>query len=348
MTLIDKIKSQRGSWLLVAPVSGLKLTKEVGEEISIDKITFVSKKRLPRVRKRLGFPMTIGELRNKEWSNGFFEASDTYAVSNMGGIGIKKEEEFIKSARSELAILSLSQLGYGRRRHNACLSVSNEVRPGSLEYFMMNTVMKSWSLQHKISGRYNTLVLGSRWKRFQKFSFFYELIKLLKGHIQVSSGWKHDITNAALLAGQSQSSSDLPQAFLWNMIAIETLLTHQGDSYSTELPKRVEAFIGWTTDWSVDNYESNIEKIYRKRCALVHAGRTDNLKIGDVLFTDALLINIFFNILKHIDIFKTKNDLIEFSKKVEAEHILGIKPKVRPKTVSFINIRYSDSDYNEI
>lgn len=348
MSSIDKVKSQKGSWLLVAPVSGLTLTKDVGEEISIDKITFVSQRRLPYVRKRLGFPMTIQELREKQWSHDFFDNSDVYAVCRLGGLGYEKETEFLEAARKELAILSLSQLGYGRRRQNACLSVSNETRPGNLEYFMMNTVKKSWAMQHKRSGRFRTLPLDNNWKEFQKFSFFYELIDLFKGKGRIASGWRNDIKNAALLAGQSQSSSDLSHAFLWNMIAIETLLTHRGDSYSTALPKRVEAFIGWTTDWSVENYESKIEEVYRKRCALVHAGVSDELRIEDILFTDILLVNIFYNILKHIDLFNDKNDLIEFSLKVEAEHVLGVKPKIRPKTISFINMQYSDKDYGGI
>lgn len=348
MTSLDKVESQKGSWLLVAPVSGLTLTRDIGEEISIDKITFVSKKRLPHVRKRLGFPMTIGELRKKKWTYNFFDGADVYAVANMGGVGCEKEVEFLEAARKELAILSLSQLGYGRRRLNACLSVSSEIRPESLEYFMMNTVKRSWSMKHKLSGRFRTLVLDERWSRYQKLSFFYELIDIIKGKGPFSSGWRLDVKNAALLAGQSQSSSDLPHAFLWNMIAIETLLTHSGDSYSKELPKRVEAFIGWTTNWSLEDYESKVKEAYRKRCALAHAGRVDELKIEDILFTDLLLVNIFYNVLKHLDLFKTKDELIDFSRKVEAEHILGVKPKVRPKTVSFINMRYSDKDYEGI
>lgn len=348
MSSIEKVKSQKGRWLLVAPISGLDITRDVGGELSIDKITFVSRNRLPHVRKRLGFPMTIGELRKKKWSHKFFDASNVYAVCNMGGKGSDKEKEFLEAVRKELAILSLSQLGYGRRRHNANLSVSSEIRPGHLEYFMMNTVKQSWSMQNRVSGRFRTLRLDNHWKEFQQFGFFYELIDLLKGAGQVSDGWRRDIKNAALLAGQSQSSSDLPHAFLWNMIAIETLLTHRGDSYSTALPERVKGFIGWTIDWSVNNYEAKIEEVYRKRCGLVHAGQTDDLKVEDILFTDILLVNIFFNILKHIEIFKTKDNLIEFSKKVEAEHILGAKPKVRPRTISFINMRYSDRDYEGI
>lgn len=347
MNSSNDIKNQKGCWLFVVPVSGLILTPSVNQEITIDQITFVSGSRLPRVRKRLGFPETIGNLR-KKFSFDFFDKKSTFAVANLGGIGTDKEQDFLKLARQELAILSLSQLGYSRRRINACLCISDEKRPGRLSYLMMNITRGSWSLRNKISGRFMDLVLDDRWKHFQRQFFFNSLLNILNGKIEVSSQWRCDIRNAAVLAGKSQSSTEIADAFLWNMIAIEALLTHQGDSYSKKLPKRVEAFIGWTTDWALDDYENKIRDVYKKRCALVHAGQFDAIGIDDLLFTDILLVNVFTNIMKHISYFRNKEELIKFATKVEAEHVLGIKPVVRPKTLSFTKPIYSDRDYEEV
>jgi len=344
------IKDQKGRWLFVAPVSGLILSPGINREILINKITFVNRSKMARIRKRLGFQLTVGDLKKKKEIifDTFFNEAKSFAVCQLGGSGVEKEKEFLKIARDEINILSLSQLGYGRRRLNASLSLSKEKRPGTLSYFMMHTGNKKWTMQNKKSGRFMEITFDKNWQKFQKFSFFYDLLELLRGNLNVSDRWLLDIYNAAVLAGQSQSSSDLPQAFLWNMIAIETLLTHRGDSYSTALPKRVEAFIGWTTDWSVSNFESKIGEVYQKRCKFVHAGQFDEIKIEDLLFTDLLLVNIFYNILKHIDMFRDKDSLIQFSKKVQAEHILGVKPKVRPKSLKFLNMNYSDKDYEGI
>jgi len=74
MTLV-KLKNRNGLWLFVAPVSGLILPKDIGEEFTVNKITFVSKNKLPRIRIRLGFPMTIGALKTKisHFKGNFFE-----------------------------------------------------------------------------------------------------------------------------------------------------------------------------------------------------------------------------------------------------------------------------------
>lgn len=348
MSGVEQVKSEGGMWTFIVPVSGLTLTNDVSQEITVGSVTFVSRKKLPRIRKRLGFPWRLKELKEQTRESAFFEESPAYAIATFGGIGREKEAEFLTAARDELDLLSLSQLGFGRRRRNACLSISNEIRPGSLQYFMTNSSKKTWSMQRQKSGRFMRLDLDAEWVRFQRLSFFYELLDVINGRTGVSQGWKRDIKNAAILAGKSQSSSDLAHAFLWNVIAIETLLAHQGDSYSTALPKRVESFIGWTTDWSVGNFGEKIEDIYKKRCTFVHAGRSDDLTIKDLLFTDTILVNVFYNILKHIDIFPNKDALIEFSKKVEAEHILGVRPKVRPKTISYINVSYSEADYERL
>jgi hypothetical protein len=344
----NKVKSEKGLWLFATPVNGLVLSEDIGQEITINEITFISNTKLPYVRKRLGFPMTIGELKKKKLLGSFFEQSNVYAIGKLGGSGVEKEKEFLKTVRNELNIISLSQLSYKKRRVNACLSIADEVQPGSLEYFMMNTKKGSYVMSNKLSGKFMTLTLDHRWKKFQTFSYYFELLDLFRGEINVSDKWRRDIQNAALLAGQSQSTSNLPQAFLWNMFAIETLLTHQGDSYSKTLPKRVEAFIGWTTNWSDLNYEEKIRKVYAKRCKFVHAGQSDNISKEDLFFTDTILFNVFYNILKHIDLYPDKEALIAFSERVRAEHILGIKPKVRPKTMRFLAMNYSDKDYEDI
>lgn len=348
MTSAAKLKSRKGLWLFVAPVRGLALEPAVNRELRVNNVTFIDRKRLPYVRKRLGFPYTIRELERATRHIGFFSEERTYAVCRLGGSGAEKEREFLELVREELNILSLSQLGFGRRRNYACLSLAKERPVGTLRYFMTETKGSGWSINNSVSGRHMTLRLGPAWLRFQRHAYFFTLLEVIRGRKALSKGWERDIKNASILAGRSQSSEELEQAFLWNMIAIETLLTHRGDPYSSALPKRVEAFLGWSTNWPNQNYEEKIADVYQKRCALVHAGQSKTLTVEDLLFTDNLLLNVFHNIVNNLEIFRSKEDLVEFSRKVEAEHLLGQTSRVRPSTLSFIEIKYSDRDYETV
>lgn len=341
-----KVLLERGKWLFIVPIEGLEISKELGHEITINKVTFVCKSKLPYIRKRLGFPDRISTLVKNRLYSSFFKHPKYFAVCSLSGEGKDKEDEFIHLVREELDLLSLSQLGYGRRRHNACLSLAKSKPIGKLNYLMLNTDTRSGMLHDKLVGQYMSLRLNSRWANYHGAGYYFKLLSILKKK-ELSSSWFDDIKNASLLIGQSQSSNSLTQAFLWNMIALETLLTHGNDKHSRQLPKRARAFIGWSNNWELEEFEEKIQKVYKKRNNIVHSGKVKNLSVDDLLFTDNLLLNILYNITIHIKMFRNKEALISFSEKVEAEHLLGIDSKIRPKTLHFLNIGYTEQDYEQ-
>lgn len=174
-------------------------------------------------------------------------------------------------------------------------------------------------------------------------------MKALYGKNKLASkNWRDTIERTVILVGQAQNSNDLAFCFLKNMIAIEMLLTDANDKYSTILPERIEAFIGWVGYWQTDDYKKRIEALYIKRCKLVHDGNTSNIKPEDILFSDDLIFNILHNIIRNIRLFPTKDSLIKYSDKVKAEKLLGIKSKVQPKTLEHFNRQYEESDYQKI
>jgi len=136
--------------------------------------------------------------------------------------------------------------------------------------------------------------------------------------------------------------------FIWNIIAIELLLTTSGDKIVDTLPTRVETFLEWLNNWEQANYKKRIREIYKIRNNFSHNGKRDLVQISDLLFSDILVLNVLLNIVKHPKIFGSKEDLIKFSKKIEAEHLLGLKPKIRPKTFRALLPLFSDEDYQTI
>ena len=353
---MNKIEQQNGTWLFVAPISSLVLTKFVNFEFKVNRVTFVDASKLPLRRKRLGFPVPIGEFKRRHpyVFNRFFSGYSTYAVLRQTGHGTEVREKVLKIVRDELSILALSQLGFGRRRHNACPSIAKESASGQSSFLLINNDNQSWTQPSNLTGKISELILEGRWKQYQDKYFLSHLLKIIRGEIRVANKWKQDITNAAILAGQSQSSSDLPQAFLWNMIALELLLTTQGDTYVERLPERAEAFIGWVTNWDDGDYDLKIRDVYAKRCKFVHDGNRDEITVEDVLFSDIILLNVLINIAKHPELFGSKEALIAFSNKVQAERVLGIngdmrvKSMVRPKSLEFHRPIYSEEDMKKI
>jgi hypothetical protein len=117
--------------------------------------------------------------------------------------------------------------------------------------------------------------LDTGWLRFQRDVLFLPLLRLLRGEVRVAKAWREEVRRAAILVGLSQAANSLADAFLWNMIALELLLTRQGDTVGDVLPSRAEALLGWSRNWVEDGLEIKIRAAYARRCLLVHQGDRD-------------------------------------------------------------------------
>ena len=340
-----------GTWLYMVPITGLELTQAVDEEYRVDRVTFVTVRRLVRVRRRLGLPDRVSAIKSRcSWVAFLDKPEQVVAVVRHSGRPKDLDSRIRRTVAEELELLSLSQLGYVKRRSNALPSAVGAHHTSS-QHLCLNTRTLDALGSARLEGKFLALVLDSSWLRFQKKVFFWNLMAILRGDRRVSRGWRETLRRAALLVGQSQTTNDLAHAFLLNMIAIETLLTAPGDKCSEALPARVEAFIGWVGFWKSRDYESRIRAAYGARCKYVHEGDASAIAIPDLLFLDDVVLNLLVNIVGHPMLFKSKADVIEFSRRVAAERTLGIaarKTKVRPKSLRHLERSYSDDDLRRI
>ena len=310
-------------------------------------MTLVSLDALTHRRRRFGIPQTVAGLRQRSQilNKYFFGENKTFAVVRDTGTPHKLEAPVLRRVRDELAILALSQLGYAHRRWMAVPSIVGERPVVRRSYLAIDSATGDYTQPTATVGAFATLALNAQWLRFQRRGFFYNLLPILRGHPRLTKEWRADLWNAAVLMGLSQTSFDVPQAFLWNMIALEVLLTRQGDTHTDALPARAEALLGWVWEWKASNVDEQIRDAYLKRCLLVHRGQREVIAPKDLLLTDDLVLNLLWNIVAHINLFPSKDAIIDFSRRVEAERTLGVKPRVRPKTLTFLKPSYRDEDY---
>jgi hypothetical protein len=349
--MVLKISLVRGTWIYVIPVSGLHLTKEINEEIAIERVTFITVRKLARVRKKFGLPKPISKLRLR-YSMVEFLSDESQVVAVFRHTGKPQEIEAIvrKNVTEALWLFSASQLGFKKRR-NSSFPVVGATTARRFVQLCINADGSGGIVSGRREGKFQDLVTNEFWVAFKREMFFGNLLRILHGHIKVADSWRDTLRRVALLVGQSQSSSDIAQAFLLNMIAIETLLMEQQDKPKDALPERVEAFIGWIGYWHTSHYEERLRGAYTKRCRYVHNGAFDEIQIKDLLFMDDILLNILVNILGHPDVFPSKRSVIEFSQKVSAAKILDLHsrmPGVRPKTLMHVSRNYSDADLAQI
>jgi len=339
------------NWVFITPVFGVELTNAVKDELRIKRALLISKNKLPRIRKRLGISKKFSELKNTalgESIDDILKSSNTFAIVRHTANSKKAINDCRKIVQDELSILSASQLGWSKRRNNYNITVKENKSFSILQNILISTENDRRRTRHQLAQKVGDLSLASSWKSFCKQNFFFNLLKIINKKTSVSESWRKDIERVSILIGQSQNSDDIAHAFMWNMIALEVLLTRQGDKYTDVLPQRISAFLGWFRFWGTGKFSEKINEIYGKRCAFVHDGRKENITVPDLLFTDDILFNILTNLLAHTKLLSSKDDVINFARKVEAEQLLRIKTKVRPKTLRFISRSYTEEDFQNI
>jgi hypothetical protein len=340
-----------GNWVYIVPLSGIELTEAVNHEFQICRTLLVSRDKLLRIRRRLGIPYRLSELKKDDRE--LLDSGNTFAIVRHSGNYMEVDKYCRYLVQEELFILAVSQLCFTKRRLGPCPTIKGQGQDQQVENLLLETGVDKdkervhWRGQN--IGKMDELRLDKLWVNFQRDMVFYRLLKGINGGLGLQREFSNELKRAAILLGQSHCSSDIAHAFLWNVISLELLLTRRnGDKAMTALPERAEALLGWLSLWNYQNFKERIKNIYAKRNDFLHKGDWSNIEIEDLLFTDDLLFNLLLNILHHPKIFHSKTALIEFSQKVEAEHILGVKPKVRPKTFQYLLSNYSGDDFEEI
>jgi len=333
-------------WLYISPVYHLEISKDLKGELSVGRVIFVEAKKLARIRKRIGIPIVLSKIEKKIPGANFFKESKTFAIIQFRGIPEKKEYECRELIENAINLISSSQLGYCNRDNNSQFGIIKT--RGTGKHFFINKNIFEANLNSYSENKVLPFRLDKPWKEFHKYFYFFDLLKLISSKNKMQKKWKETIIRAAAMSGKSMQSRDIEYSFLWNMIIVEMLLTEQGDKYSESLPERAEAFIGWVGYWEENKFEEKIQSLYTKRCQFVHDGNSKNITVEDVLFTDDLVFNLLWNIIKHIDLFPSKESVITFSKKVQAEKLLKVKPKVQPKTLKFMNRNYDENRIKRI
>jgi hypothetical protein len=337
------VQETLGNWTFITPIGNLVLTDSVNNELRIDRVLFVTKNKLARIRKRLGLNKRLSEIKYRSPHTRFFEEAEAFAVVRARGKPSELRSKCLELVRDELSILALSQLGYSKRRSTGYLGMLGEHQAGRIRNVFLNNNDASSLGQYRVTKSPSQLILDDTWKQYQEKVLFFDLLKILRQEIPVTSGWRNDLKRAAILIGLSTNSNDVPTAFLWNMVALEVLLTRQGEKYLDSLPKRVEAFLGWVSP----KLKERIPAVYKKRNAMVHNG-SRSITVDDLLFTDDLLLNLLMNLVSYPRLFRSKDDIVSFGERVEAEQKLGLKSKVRPTGLRFLSRQYDPEDYQEI
>jgi hypothetical protein len=337
---------QKDRWTVAVPVSNLEFDHRGPQEFRVDRVVFVSARSFARKRRRFGLPWRLSDVRKDSYGvlDEFIAKAPVLAVARVTGTRDSRERETMNLLRDEIAIIAASQLGYAKRCLVSAPAIVGE-RPGTSEEVMWVGQSKAWTVEYRRSGPMGPLRLSKEWATFQKKAFLPRLLKILRGNIPVATAWRNDLRRAITLVGLSHMSNTASEALLYNVIALEVLLTKddKADRAATALPSRASAFLGWSPNWKGDAFEEKIARAYQNRNLLVHRGDRTAATLEDVFTTDDVLLNLFVNVVAHPKVFGSKEAVVHYSRCVEAERLLGVPHRFRK--LRMFRRTYTERDY---
>lgn len=324
------------SHTIAVPVYNLETSSEIGGIFEIERVKFVSAEKIPRIRKSLNIPLTVAELRKRFGRHGqVFTKAKTYAfisVKNPTDTDLLFEHKLLREA---IWLLRSSQFGRVRRNNEYSFGLpEHDTRLVDEEYLIEISDGKI-SLRNQLVSPIQPYRLDKAWKEYVSHHFFPYLLRILNKKAKIKNEWRHSIRKAAILAGKSHYASELSEAFLYDMIAIETLLNtgDREDKFSRSLYTRLNAIFGWIHK-DTQKLRNMSERIYQLRCEFVHQGEYKNVTIQDLLDTDELLRNLLYNICRNIRLFSSRDKIVQLTDEIEARKILRQK-LTRPKSLRY-------------
>lgn len=336
-----KARDTKGVWTFICPIRNLILTKEIGEEVTVEDVIFVSSNKLPRVRKRLGMPVRLSSLglAFKQVLGKY----DTYAVIQTPvGTPARLKSALLQKVEEACCLLRCGSWPFMKRSAKWYLSAFGppNTSPRTEKHLaFVNRAEKSWTAERGWLLGLVPFTLDSFWKGFQqKGGFLYDLLAFLSPSSTVEPQWRSQLRQAAILLGNSIQTLDKGIAFLLDMIALDTILLERHEKADPKMFERLEALMGWMNTrlqkpWFTKTVISRLRKTRNK---IVHDGNTAGVKIADLLLADELAMNLVMNICLLRKRWPNRLGLLELANKLEACRVLQLSPSVsrrlRPPT----------------
>ncbi len=342
------------SHVYLQPVVNLRLTRDIGEELTIGGVLLVSSAKLRRIRRRLGLPWRVSEA--PDWARLAIEEHETFGVVQVQGLGESALRSAEHQVREACAILRCASWPFAKRSRNNLLRVFG---PSDVAYRVLS--------QRIVVNRQSGQITGTRteqrrslmpfeldhfWEDFQRAQgWLWQLTRFLREQSGAEPEWRGAVQRAAALFGESLQEADRPLAFLFNMMALDTVLLGRNDR-SREMFPRLDAVLGWSnvglpTPWFK---ASDLARLSRRRNELVHDGDSSRLQARDLVLADRLVGNLLSCTCRMAHRWPAREGMIQFTERVSCRRKLGISPYAQEGRLPLrvLNPQYSAAEIRKL
>lgn len=232
----------------------------------------------------------------------------SFAVITLAGKPNELRRSVFRQLREAASILASTAAFYGRHRHVSGFGLKGYPAFTAKHDRFIQTDGTAFCGNWNQRGFLHPFVLDATWHEAITRSGIIDLFARIED-TTLNANWRRQIRSGAAMLGRSLMSLDLADAFLLNVIGLETLLTRQGERNGKRLFRRIKGMTGWHLATARPNYENEIKSIHSVRCEIVHDSDYSNLTAELLLQADMYLANSLLNIVRLPAVFPDKDTL---------------------------------------
>ncbi len=331
------------SHIHLQPILNLELRRDISEELTIGDVLFVSSDKLRRIRRRVGLPWRVSDAPHDVQS--LLTGVETLGIVVASSSSPEASRLVGVKTREACSILRSVSWPFAKRSRSNLLRVFG---PSGVAYrVLVRQVVIEKSTGHLTGTRteqQRALIpfqIDRNWKGFQKrHGWLKAFIVFLEGGQNVDAKWRSAVRRAAILFGESLQEADRSLAFLFNMMALDTILKER-EERSREMFPRLDAILGWSNvglrkPWFAS---SDLKRLADRRNELVHEGESPRLSARDLILADELLGNLLLCVCQMGDRWPSRKDMIGFAERVSCRQKLRLKPYEKEGKLPFKVLR---------
>jgi hypothetical protein len=309
MTKSEDIDS---TWLVVVPTVQLTVSNEppISGAWKVGDITFMSKEALAAY---LHPPTLHRELNPRTWeivmSDPRIGEHQAFAVATRTGNPKELRKTVFRDFREAVHVLASSNGLVTKRSSMQGFTLQGSPIVSSRKEIFLDQVGGNISGHWNQHGMLQPFVLDANWHKLATESGIVALFDRVVD-LSIDPTWRRQIKSGAAMLGKSLMALERADAFLLDVMGLETLLTVRGERNGTKLAQRIKGMVGWHLQIRRPAYVAEIEQLHKVRCEIVHDSDFSNLTTELLLQADMYLFNSLLNIVNVPALFPTKRAMM--------------------------------------
>lgn len=302
MAIADKVSD----WQIVIPTVQMRISNDppIGGRWAVGDICFMSREMTEQFLQ----PPNVFSAPLPEQKDWILQKTQAFAVVRRQGRQGDLMKSAFKEVREAAQILASTDAFYSERHMNSGFNLQGYPVVTAQNAHFLDTATDSITGTSNQRGALMPFTLDASWYDLIKNIGLIELFSAITD-ATLDDAWRRQIRRGAACIGRSLMSLERSDAFLYNIFAMETLLTKPGERSGRMLAKRIKGMTGWHLKVHRPKYDDELKDIFETRCDAVHDAKYENLTAEHLLLADLYAKNSLLNVVNNRTVFKNKDSL---------------------------------------